>query len=87
MRITGQEKLAKLGHDVRIMDSKFVIPYRQNQKNDANDAKAICEATTKLNTGFVIIKSEEQQALPCLHRIRQGTIKDIAARIKRCEAC
>ena len=61
-------EFTKLGHEVRIMASKFVIPYRQNEKNDANDAEAICE---------------EQQAVLCLHRIRQGTIKDRPARINR----
>jgi transposase len=73
----------KLGHDVRIMASKFVIPYRQNEKNDANDAEAICEAASRPKTRFVSIKSEEQQAVLCLHRIRQGAIKDRTARINR----
>jgi transposase len=76
-------EFTKLGHDVRIMASKFVIPYRQNEKNDANDAEAICEAATRPKTRFVSIKSEEQQAVLCLHRIRQGTIKDRTARINR----
>ena len=69
-------EFTKLGHDVRIMACKFVIPYRQNEKNDANDAEAICEAVTRPKTRFVSIKSEEQQAVLCLHRIRQGAIKD-----------
>jgi len=68
-------EFTKLGHDVHIMASKFVIPYRQNEKNDANDAEAICEAVTRPKTRFVSIKSEEQQAVLCLNRIRQGTIK------------
>ena len=76
-------EFTKLGHDVRIMASKFVIPYRQNEKNDANDAEAICEAATRPKTRFVIIKSEEQQAVLCLHRIRQGAIKERTARINR----
>jgi len=76
-------EFTKLGHDVRIMASKFVIPYRKNEKNDANDAQAICEAATRPKTRFVSIKSEEQQAVLCLHRIRQGAIKDRAARINR----
>ena len=76
-------EFTKLGHDVRIMASKFVIPYRQNEKNDANDAEAICEAATRPKTRFVSIKSEEQQAVLCLHRIRQGLIKDRTARINR----
>ncbi len=76
-------EFTKLGHDVRIMASKFVIPYRQNEKNDANDAEAICEAATRPKTRFVSIKSEEQQAVLSLHRIRQGLIKDRTARINR----
>lgn len=76
-------EFTKLGHDVRIMASKFVIPYRQNEKNDANDAEAICEAATRPKTRFVSIKSEEQQAVLSLHRIRQGLIKGRTARINR----
>jgi transposase len=76
-------ELTKFGHDVRIMVSKFVIPYQQNEKNDENNAEAIGEAATRPKTRFVSVKSEEQQALMCLHRIRQGTIKDRAARINR----
>lgn len=76
-------EFTKLGHEVRIMASKFVIPYRQNEKNDANDAEAICEAAGRPKTRFVSIKSEEQQAVLCLHRIRQGAIKDRTARINR----
>ena len=51
-------EFTKLGFDVRIMASKFVIPYRQNEKNDANDDEAICEAATRPKTRFVSIKSE-----------------------------
>lgn len=40
------KKLRKLGHKPRMMAPKFVIPYRQNEKNDANDVKAICCRTT-----------------------------------------
>lgn len=76
-------EFSKLGHDVRIMASKFVIPYRQSEKNDANDAEAICEAVSRPKTRYVSIKSEEQQAVLCLHRIRQGAIKDRTARINR----
>ena len=76
-------EFTKLGHDVRIMASKFVISYRQSEKNDANDAEAICEAVTRPKTRFVSIKSEEQQAVLCLHGIRQGAIKDRTARINR----
>ena len=45
---SGAHELARtlqaLGHDARIMAPKFIVPYRKNQKNDGNDAEAICEA-------------------------------------------
>ena len=39
-------ELIKLGHDARIIDPRFVAPYRtqgRSGKNDINDAVAICE--------------------------------------------
>ncbi len=35
---------------------------KENEKNDANDAEAICEAVSRPKTRFVAIKSAEQQA-------------------------
>ncbi|CDU06695.1 hypothetical protein VCR12J2_80020 [Vibrio coralliirubri] len=40
-------ELLKLGHNPKIMASKFVFPYRQNDKNDAKNAEAICEAISR----------------------------------------
>jgi transposase len=37
-------ELSKLGHTVKLMAAQYVIPYRKQGKNDANDAEAICEA-------------------------------------------
>src|SRR5262245_39181609 len=34
-------KLIALGHDARLMPSKYVRPYAKGQKNDFNDAEAI----------------------------------------------
>lgn len=56
---------------------------RQNEKNDVNDAEAICETVTRAKTRFLSIKSEEQQAVLCLHHIRQGQIKDRTVMINR----
>jgi transposase len=50
-------ELRKLGHDPRIMAAEFVAPYRQNGKNDANDAQAICEAVGRPQMRFVALKS------------------------------
>lgn len=64
-------ELKKLGHDVRLMASQFVIPYRKCGKNDANDAEAICEAVGRPNMRFVPVKTEEAQAVLTLHRARE----------------
>jgi len=76
-------ELSKLGHEVRIMAPKFVIPYRKGGKNDNNDAEAICEALTRPNMRFVPIKSAEQQAVLSLHRVRQGLIAQRTALINQ----
>jgi transposase len=76
-------EIGKLGHDVRIMAPKFVIPYRKGGKNDNNDAAAICEAVTRPDMRFVPAKSSEQQAVLSLHRVRQGLITQRTALINQ----
>lgn len=66
--------LGGLGHTVRLMAPQFVKPYVKSQKNDSNDAEAICEAVTRPNMRFVPQKSIEQQDLQCLHRVRSRLV-------------
>jgi transposase len=75
-----------LGHKVKLMAPAFVVPYRKSGKNDGNDAEAICEAVSRPNMRFVPVKSEEQQALLALHRVRQGFIQERTALINRLRA-
>ena len=35
--------LTGLGHEVRLISPQFVTPYVKSNKNDRNDAEAICE--------------------------------------------
>jgi len=67
--------LSALGHTVRLMAPQFVKPYVKTNKNDRNDAEAICEAVGRPNMRFVPIKSAEMQAVLALHRARQGFVK------------
>lgn len=69
----GRE-LKKLGHTVRLIHSKFVTPYRRKGKNDLNDAEAICEAISRPDMNFVAVKSEEQQLVLMIHRLRSQSI-------------
>src|ERR1700761_1211798 len=59
---------------VRLIAPQFVKPYVKSQKNDANDAEAICEAVSRPSMRFVPAKSIEQQDLQALHRVRSRII-------------
>jgi transposase len=79
-------RFTELGHEVKLMAAKFVVPYRKNGKNDGNDAEAICEAVGRPNMRFVPVKSAEQQAVLALHRTCQGFVTERTAVINRIRA-
>lgn len=76
-------ELKKLGHDVRMMSPQFVTPYRKEQKNDGNDAAAICEAVARPTMRFVPVKSIEQQAVLTVHRARQLVVGERTALVNQ----
>ena len=63
--------LSGLGHEVRLISPQFVMPYVKSNKNDRNDAEAICEAVGRPTMRFVPAKSVDQLAVQAVHRIRQ----------------
>jgi transposase len=63
-------RFTQLGHEVRLIHAKFVRPFVKTNKNDWNDAAAICEAAQRPTMRFVAVKSIEQQDLLSLHRVR-----------------
>jgi transposase len=71
--------LTALGHEVKLIAPSFVRPYVKTQKNDAADAEAICEAIGRPGMRFVPIKTEEQQAILTLHRVRDLLTKQRTA--------
>jgi transposase len=76
-------RFAEHGHQVKMMSPQFVKPYRKSDKNDRNDAEAICEAVTRPSMRFVAVKSVEQQDMLTLHRVREGLMKERVALINR----
>jgi transposase len=64
------QRLTAIGHTVKLMPASYIKPYVKTNKNDANDAEAICEAVRRPNMRFVPFKSPEQQAVLMLHRTR-----------------
>ena len=67
-------RFLELGHTVRLISPQFVKPFVKSNKNDRNDAEAICEAVSRPTMRFVAIKSVEQQDRQALHRVRQRLI-------------
>lgn len=63
-------QLVARGYEVRIIPPQFVKPFVKSNKNDANDAQAICEAMIRPNMYPVRMKTVEQQDLQAMHRIR-----------------
>ena len=45
--------MTEFGHTVRLIAPAFVKPYLKSNKNDRNDAEAICEAVQRPSTRFV----------------------------------
>jgi transposase len=62
------------GFIVKLIAPQFVKPYVKSNKNDANDAEAICEAMSRSHMRFVAIKTVEQQDIQAVHRIRSELI-------------
>jgi transposase len=68
-------EIGKLEHRVKLIPLAYVKPFLWRGKNDANDARAICEAASRPDMRFVPVKSEEQQAALLLHTTRQLMIE------------
>jgi transposase len=68
-------KLVGLGHQVRLVAAQFVRPFVKTNKTDAADAQAIWEAAQRPGMRFVAVKSEGQQAVLMLHRMREQLVK------------
>jgi transposase len=64
-------RIQSLGHQVKLIPPQYVKPFVKGNKTDRNDAQGICEAALRPDMPTVAVKSEEQQALLSVHRLRQ----------------
>ena len=74
-------RLLALGHEVRLLPAKMVRPFVSGNKDDAHDARAIWTAVQQPGVKTVAVKSEEQQGILALHRMRQQLVKFRTAQI------
>lgn len=86
----GSQHLArefqKLGHQVRLVNARFVKAYLKSGKNDFNDAEAIAEAVTRPTMRFVPYKTVEQLDIQAVHRVRDRLIAERTAAINQIRA-
>jgi transposase len=67
-------QLIKMGHDVKLIPAEFAKAFNIRNKSDAADARAIWLAVQQPGKP-VAVKTETQQAMLALHRMRQQLIK------------
>ena len=69
-------RIADLGHEAKLISPQFVRPFVKSNKNDFVDAEAICEAASRPSMRFVQPRTEAQQAMRALHRVRESLVSD-----------
>ncbi|MDE9538540.1 IS110 family transposase [Xenorhabdus bovienii] len=69
-------RLTDLGHEAKLISPQFVRPFVKSNKNDFVDAEAICEAASRPSMRFVQPRTEAQQAMRALHRVRESLVRD-----------
>jgi transposase len=67
------------GHTVRLLPPNFVKPFVKSNKNDDRDAEGICEAAQRPTMRFVAAKTQTQQDIQCLHRVRDRLVRQKTA--------
>lgn len=74
-------QLVALGHEVGLLPAKMVRPFVSGNKDDTHDAQAIWTAVQQPGVKTVAVKTEEQQGILALHRMRQQLVKFRTAQI------
>ena len=64
------------GHTVGLIPAQHVKPFTRGNKNDANDAVAIVEASSRPNLRLVNVKSLDKQDIQSLHRMRERLVRN-----------
>ncbi|ECT1023963.1 TPA: IS110 family transposase [Salmonella enterica] len=73
-------ELTKQGHQVHLLQARFVKAFVMGNKNDVMDARAIWMAVQQPGKA-IAVKTEGQQAILALHRMRRQLVKFRTAQI------
>jgi len=74
-------QLTLMGHEVRLLPARVVKPFVAGNKNDRQDARAIWTAVQQPHVRSAAVKTEDQQAMLALHRMRSQLVKFRTAQI------
>ena len=80
-RSTGRAVCWSSATRVRLLPARMVRPFARGNKDDVHDAQAIWMAVQQPGVKTVAVKSEEQQGILALHRMRQQLVKFRTAQI------
>lgn len=68
-------RLIAMGHTVSLLPARQVKPFITGNKNDVADARGIWTAMQQPGMKTVAVKTEDQQAVLSLHRMREQLVK------------
>ena len=74
-------QIAPFGHVVRLLPAHDVHRYLRRNKTDRTDTKALLEAGRNDEIHAVPVKTVEQQAIACLHRLRSTWLATRTSRL------
>ena len=72
-------KFENFGNKVKLINPKYVKPYVKRNKNDMNDAAGIAAAARDPDMRFCHVKTEAQQNVQSIHRIRRLLVEQRTA--------
>ncbi len=76
-------ELIKLGHQVVLLNARYVKNFVVGNKNDFNDAQAIFDAVSRPNKREVAVKTIDQQDMQLVHKVRQGYVDQRTALVNQ----
>lgn len=76
-------KFKEHGHEVKLINPRYVKPYVKRNKNDVNDAAGIAAAARDPDMRFCEVKTAAQQDLQVVHRIRSLRVQQRTAAVNQ----